>query len=90
MSDLWQTIGNGVIGRVVANGRYCRFEITILEAMGQMTGVGVTGLGAGGCIGRRVGEEEKRGGNRGESPGNSPSKRLGGQKRPVLRDGMRA
>ena len=79
-----------MIGRVVANGRYYGFEIMILEAMGQMMGLGVTGLGAGGCIGRSVGEEEKRGGDRGESPGSSPLKRLGGQKRPVLRDGMRA
>lgn len=63
----------------------------ILETKGQMMRVGITGLGSGGGIhGEKLGEEEKRRGNGGESLGERSLESLGGQKRPVLRDGMRA
>ena len=56
-----------------------------------MMRVGITGLGSGGGIhGEKLGEEEKRRGNGGESLGERSLESLGGQKRPVLRDGMRA
>ena len=56
-----------------------------------MMRVGITGLESGrGIHGEKLGEEEKRRGDGGESLGERSLESLGGQKRPVLRDGMRA